>query len=34
MEDILLSKKDGELVCYHVYNRNEFQDYLLKKHKI
>lgn len=26
----IIVKKDGELVCYHVYNRNEFQDYLVK----
>lgn len=26
----IVVKKDGDLVCYHVYNRNEFQDYLLK----
>ncbi|OGU60111.1 MAG: hypothetical protein A2X64_01090 [Ignavibacteria bacterium GWF2_33_9] len=27
-------KKDGELVCYHVYNRNEFQNYLLNHTKV
>lgn len=26
----IIVKKDGEIVCYHVYNRNEFQDYLIK----
>jgi len=26
----IIVRKDGEIVCYHVYNRNEFQDYLLK----
>lgn len=26
----IVVKRDGEIVCYHVYNRNEFQDYLLK----
>lgn len=25
----LIVKEDGELVCYHVYNREDFQDYLL-----
>lgn len=25
----IIVKSDGELVCYHIYNRNEFQDYLL-----
>lgn len=27
---IVVVKEDGELVCYHIYNRNEFQNYLLK----
>lgn len=27
-------KKDGNLVCYHIYNWNDFQDYLLEKTKI
>lgn len=26
---IIIVKKDGEILCYHIYNRNEFQDYLL-----
>lgn len=26
---IIIVKENGELVCYHIYNRNEFQDYLL-----
>jgi hypothetical protein len=26
---IIIVKKDGEIVCYHIYNRNEFQEYLL-----
>lgn len=25
----LVVKKDGEILCYHIYNRNEFEDYLL-----
>lgn len=27
-------KRDGELLCYHIYNWNEFQDYLLNHTKI
>jgi hypothetical protein len=30
---IIIVKEDGELVCYHIYNRNEFQDYLLNNTK-
>jgi len=26
---IIIVKEDGDLVCYHIYNRNEFQNYLL-----
>lgn len=26
---MIIVREDGELVCYHIYNRNEFQDYLL-----
>jgi hypothetical protein len=26
---IIIVREDGEIVCYHIYNRNEFQDYLL-----
>jgi len=26
---IIVVKQDGEIVCYHIYNRNEFQKYLL-----
>ncbi|MCC5919682.1 MAG: HpaII family restriction endonuclease [Cyclobacteriaceae bacterium] len=29
----LLVKKDGEILCYHIYNRNEFEDYLLNNTK-
>jgi hypothetical protein len=25
----IIVKDDGELVCYHIYNRKEFQDYLM-----
>ncbi|MBM2815272.1 MAG: hpaIIR [Ignavibacteria bacterium] len=27
-------KKDGELLCYHIYNKNEFQEYLITHTKI
>lgn len=30
----IIVKEDGEIVCYHLYNRNEFQDYLLKNTKL
>lgn len=26
---IIIVKANGDLVCYHIYNRNEFQNYLL-----
>jgi hypothetical protein len=26
----IIVKKDGEIVCYHIYNRDEFQEYLIK----
>lgn len=26
----IIVKADGDLVCYHIYNRNEFQDYLIQ----
>ncbi|OFC92726.1 HpaII restriction endonuclease [Bacillus thuringiensis] len=29
----IIVKKDGELVCYHVYNRDEFQEFLLNNTK-
>lgn len=31
---IIIVKEDGDIVCYHIYNRNEFQEYLLKNTKI
>ena len=30
----IIVKKDGNLVCYHIYNWNDFQDYLMEKTKI
>lgn len=26
----IIVKKSGEIVCYHIYNRDEFQEYLIK----
>ncbi len=26
---IIIVKEDGDLVYYHIYNKNEFQDYLI-----
>ena len=31
---IIIVKGDGDIVCYHIYNRNEFQDYLLNNTKL
>jgi hypothetical protein len=30
----IIVKKDGELLCFHIYNWNDFQDYLLNFTKI
>ena len=30
----IVVKKDGELLCYHIYNWNDFQEYLLNHTKI
>ena len=30
----IVVKEDGEILCYHIYNRNEFEDYLLKNTKL
>ncbi|NLB88977.1 MAG: HpaII family restriction endonuclease, partial [Syntrophomonadaceae bacterium] len=30
----IIVKEDGELLCYHIYNMNEFQDYLLKNTRL
>lgn len=30
----LIVKTDGDIVCYHIYNRNEFEDYLLLNTKL
>jgi hypothetical protein len=31
---IIIVKENGELVCYHIYNRNEFQNYLLNNTRL
>jgi len=31
---IIIVKENGDLVCYHIYNRNEFQDYLLNNTRL
>lgn len=31
---IIIVKEDGDIVCYHIYNKNEFQDYLINNTKI
>jgi len=30
----LVVKDDGEILCYHIYNRNKFEDYLLNNTKL
>lgn len=30
----LIVKGDGEILCYHIYNQNEFQDYLFTNTKL
>ncbi len=30
----LIVKKNGEVLCYHIYNRNDFEDYLLQNTKL
>jgi type II restriction enzyme len=30
----LVIKQDGEIVCYHIYSRNEFEDYLINNTKL
>jgi type II restriction enzyme len=31
---IIIVKEDGDLVCYHIYNKNEFQEYLINNTKL
>ena len=30
----LIVKEDGEILCYHIYNRNQFEDYLFQNTKL
>jgi type II restriction enzyme len=30
----LIVKEDGEVLCYHIYNRNQFEDYLFQNTKL
>src|SRR5699024_626375 len=30
----LIVKEDGEVLCYHIYNRNQFEDYLFNDTKL
>jgi len=30
----LIVKENGDILCYHIYNRNEFEDYLLSNTKL
>ena len=30
----LIVKNDGEVLCYHIYNRNQFEDYLFANTKL
>ena len=31
---MIIVKENGDIVCYHIYNRNEFQDYLINNTRI
>jgi hypothetical protein len=30
----LIVKEDGEVLCYHIYNKNEFENYLINNTKL
>lgn len=30
----IVVKENGDVLCYHIYNHNEFQDYLLKNTRL
>ena len=32
--EYLIVKENGDVLCYHIYNRNEFEDYLLNNTKL
>ena len=31
---LIIVKENGDLVCYHIYNHNEFQDYLFNNTRL
>lgn len=30
----IIIRRDGEVLCYHIYNRNDFEDYLVRQTKL
>ena len=30
----LVVKENGDVLCYHIYNRNQFEDYLFQNTKL
>ena len=30
----IVVREDGEVLCYHLYNRNDFEEYLLRNTKM
>lgn len=30
----LIVKRNGDVLCYHIYNRNQFEDYLFQNTKL
>ncbi len=30
----LIVKENGDVLCYHIYNRNQFEDYLFQNTKL
>jgi type II restriction enzyme len=30
----IIVKKDGDIICYHIFNRNEFQEYLINSTRL
>jgi len=33
-EGSLIVKENGEVLCYHIYNRNQYEDYLFLNTKL
>jgi type II restriction enzyme len=31
---IYYRERDGEIICYHIYNHNEFQEYLFRNTRL